>query len=643
MMRRVLVPAAIVVIVVISFLPALDGQFLNWDDSTLFTKNHDFRGLGAAQLRWMFTTTLAGHYMPLTWLTLGLNYRLGGMSPWGYHLAAILLHAANAVLFYLVARRLLRVALGSPPGGHDSADDEPPGLAAGAAVAALVFALHPQRVESVAWVTERGTLVSTALYLMAALAYLRAVATGPLRWKWWGVASVAAFAAGLLAKGLVISLPVSLVILDAYPLRRASGHWWAVIMEKIPYLAVAGLGAIVILFARNQGAQWSPFTAFGVDARLALAAYSLWFYPTSMVWPVGLTPLHEVPIGPSLTQWRFLTPLALLVAVTAVLVWRRRQLPGLLAAWTHAVAIVAPVSGIAHSGSQLVSDRYSYLAALGWALVAGYGVARVAGLRRQGRVSAPVAAVGAGGIALLVGFLALGTWGQSGVWHDSETLWRWAVEEDPTCAMCEAILGEAIVYESPSGPARLDEGEAHVRRAIGMRPTMPLPHYSLGTMRLARGQYAEAEASLRTYIQLAPALGQGPARLALIYLVQGRTAEAIPLLRRARELDRRPDPAPRPAMSTGVGDDPDLAEAVRLMDGRWEDLEYLGEALVRQGQADRALLPLEAARTLAPEASGPRVWLVRAYEATGQRERAREAHEALRRIDPAVAERLSVH
>ena len=128
MMRRVLVPAAIVAIVVISFLPALDGQFLNWDDSTLFTKNHDFRGLGAAQLRWMFTTTLAGHYMPLTWLTLGLNYRLGGMSPWGYHLAAILLHAANAVLFYLVARRLLRVALGSPPGGHDSADDEPPGL-----------------------------------------------------------------------------------------------------------------------------------------------------------------------------------------------------------------------------------------------------------------------------------------------------------------------------------------------------------------------------------------------------------------------------------------------------------------------------------------------------------------------------------
>ncbi len=643
MIRRVLVPTAIAAISVVSFLPALDGQFLNWDDRILFTGNHDFRGLGPAQLRWMLTTTLAGHYMPLTWLTLGLNYRLGGMNPWGYHLTAILLHAVNAVLFYLVARRLLRAALQPSRGEFHPTDNDPPGLTAGAAVAALIFAVHPQRVESVAWVTDRGTLVSSALYLVATLAYLRAVVTGPLRWRWWGVTSVVAFAAGLLGKGLVISLPVSLLILDAYPLRRADGRWWTVVREKIPYLAVAAVGAIVILFARNRGAEWSPLASFGLDARLSLSAYSLWFYPMSTVWPVGLTPLHEVPIAPSLAQWRFQGPLLFLLAVTVGLMCFRRRLPGLLAGWVHAAVVVAPVSGIAHSGSQLVSDRYSYLAALGWALVAGYGVAWGARMHREGRLSAPVTAVGTAGVALLVGFLALGSWSQSGVWHDSESLWRWAVEEDPTCAMCEAILGEAIVYDSPSGRARLDEGEAHVRRAIGLRPTMPLPHYTLGSMELARGRYAEAEATLRTYVELAPALGQGPARLALVYLVQGRTADAIPLLRRARELDRLPEPAPRPALASEAGDDPQLAEAVRLMDGRWEDLEFLGEALVRQGQAARAVLPLEAARTLAPEASGPRVWLVQAYEASGQRARAREAHEALRRIDPVAARRLSVH
>jgi Flp pilus assembly protein TadD len=211
--------------------------------------------------------------------------------------------------------------------------------------------------------------------------------------------------------------------------------------------------------------------------------------------------------------------------------------------------------------------------------------------------------------------------------------------------MCEAILGEAIVYGIPGGRVRLDEGEAHVRRAISLRPTMPLPHYTLGTMRLARGQYALAEASLRTYMELAPGLSQGPARLALIYLVQGRTAEALPLLRRALELDgRHPGDLKPPASSTGdsASDDPSFVEAIRLMGDRWEDLEYLGQALVEQGKASQALLPLERATALAPTSAGPRAWLVRAYEAAGQRDRAREELTALRRLDPAAAGRLSV-
>ena len=304
-----------------------------------------------------------------------------------------------------------------------------------------------------------------------------------------------------------------------------------------------------------------------------------------------------------------------------------------------------PVSGIAHSGSQLVSDRYSYLAGLGWALLAGYGVIWATRLRRQGRLSRWVSAVGVSGVGLLVAALAVGTWGQSGTWRDSETLWRWATEQDPACAMCEAILGEAIVYGAPGGRVRLDEGEAHVRRAIALRPTMPLPHYTLGTMRLARGEYADAEASLRTYMQLAPGLSQGPARLALIYLVQGRTADALPLLRRARELEHRPAGDPRPpaaAPESAATDDPAFVEAIRLMGDRWEDLEYLGQALVQQGKAARAVLPLERASALTPSSAGPRVWLVQAYEAAGRPDRAREELAALRRLDPVAAGRLSV-
>ena len=641
----ILAPLAIFAVTVVGFLPALQGQFLNWDDSTLFTKNHDFRGLGGPQVRWMFTTTLAGHYMPLTWLTLGLNYALGGMDPWGYHLTAILLHATNAALFYLVARRLLAAAV-APETGDIAAGGPPAEVTAGAALAALVFAIHPQRVESVAWVTERGTLVSGALYLVAVLGYLRAVATtGGIRWRWWGVCSVGAFAAALLGKGMAISLPVTLLILDVYPLRRVRGRWWAVIREKAPYIVVAALGALLILFARNRGAEWSAFSQFGIDARLAFAAYSFWFYPASTIWPIGLSPLHEVPVSPGLLQSRFLLPLLGLLAVTTILVVLRRRAPGALAAWAHSAAVVLPVSGIAHSGSQLVSDRYSYLAGLGWALLAGYAVIWAVRLQRQGRLSAWVSAVGAIGVVLVVVALALGTWGQSATWRDSETLWRWATEQDPACAMCEAILGEAIVYGAAGGRARLDEGEAHVRRAIALRPTMPLPRYTLGSMRLARGEYADAETSLRTYIRLAPGLSQGPARLALIYLVQGRTADALPLLRRAQELEHRPAGDPKPLTATPGGaatDNPAFVEAVRLMGDRWEDLEYLGQALVQQGQAARALLPLERASALAPSSAGPRVWLVRAYEAAGRPDRAREELAALRRLDPATAGQLSV-
>jgi Flp pilus assembly protein TadD len=640
-----LVPLAIFAITAVTFVPTLQGEFLNWDDYILFTKNLEFRGLGWPHLRWMFTNTLAGHYIPLTWLTLGLNYSLGGMNPWGFHFAAIMLHATNATLFYLVARRLLAAAL-DPDGTQPAADGLPVEVSGGAMLAALVFAIHPQRVESVAWITDRGTLLSGALYLVSVLGYLRAVApTGAIRWRWWGVLSVVTFAGALLAKGMAMSLPVTLLILDAYPLRRAHDRWWRVVREKTPYIVVAVLGAAVILFARNRGSQLSPLSELGVGARLSFAVYSFWFYPASTVLPIGLSPLHEVPASPGLLQWRFLGPLLGLVIVTGALVLLRRRLPGALAAWVHSAAVVAPVSGIAHSGSQLVSDRYSYLAGLGWALVAGYGVVYAARLRRQGRLSGWVSAVGAVGAVLLVVTLAFSTWGQSGTWRDSETLWRWATEQDPECATCEALLGEAIVYGASGGQARLDEAEAHVRRAIALRPMLPLPHYTLGSMRLARGQSADAERSLKIYIQLAPGMGQGPARLALIYLVEGRTGDAVPLLRRARQLDGRPPEDPggaAPITGNAETEDPSFVEAIRLMGDRWEDLEYLGQALIQQGRAGQAVLPLERASAVAPTASGPRFWLAQAYEAIGQPDRAREQLAVLHRLDPRAPGELSV-
>ena len=145
-------PLAVAAVTVLGFLPALRAGFGSWDDDKNFLANPDFRGLGAHQLRWMWTTTLLGHYVPLSWMTLGLDYLLWGMNPLGYHLTSLVIHAANAVLLYYVALRVLRRA-------ESGIDDDHRGIWA-AAFAALFFAIHPLRVESVVWLTERRDVLS---------------------------------------------------------------------------------------------------------------------------------------------------------------------------------------------------------------------------------------------------------------------------------------------------------------------------------------------------------------------------------------------------------------------------------------------------------------------------------------------------
>jgi len=635
----------IVVVTAATYWSGLRGQFLNWDDGVLFTKNPDYRGLGPAQLRWMFTTILAGHYMPLTWLTLGLNYTLGGMNPWGYHLVALILHATNAVLFYLVAVRLLGTVRAGSHGEAPSASTGEGGwsVQVGAFVAALVFALHPQRAESVAWVTERGTLVSSALYLLAVLAYLRATARGPeVAWRWWGTASLVSFGAAILAKGMVITLPATLLILDFYPLRRWEGRWRHALREKVPYAAIALMGAAIVLSARIRGAQWSGLADYGLEARLAFVAYGLWFYPSSFVWPIGLSPLYEAPLRAGLGEWRFLAPVIGLAAVTVVLVAVRHRFPGGLAAWINGAVVVAPVSGIAQSGSQLVSDRYSYLAGLGFALIAGYAIPWAADLRRRGRIGRGVAATAAGALVLVLFGLALGAAGQTGIWHDSETLWRWAVDRDPECATCQAGLGEAVLYVPDGAQSRLGEAEAYLRRAIALRPILPFPRYTLGTLFLVSGRYAEAEDSLTTYMRLAPGEPQGPARLALVYLVQDRPAEAARLLVRSQQLGARPPSQAPGGAGLDEGSRPDFAEALRLVGDNLDDLEFLGRTLLQQGRPQQAAQVLGRAVALAPEATTPRALLVKAYQLSGRTELARHEAAALRRLDPAAVDPLSV-
>ena len=680
-------PAAALTVLVgaatfLAFLPALDGGFVDWDDDRNFLDNPNYRGLGWRELRWMLTATWMGHYIPLAWASLGLNYALGGMRPWGYHLGNLLLHAANAGLFYLLARRLLAAGfdhLRGPGNGPRTMPDlargdtgpvlhhlrgpgngprtppladNPSGLEInssvgwGAVVAALVFGLHPLRVESVAWVTERRDVLCGLFYLLAVLAYLRGTAAEEALRGRWRAASLAAFAAALGSKGMAMTLPLTLLVLDTYPLRRWHLGWRTVVREKVPYAVLAAAGAMTALWAVTRGAAWTPYDAYGLGARLAITGYGLWFYPRKLVWPDGLSPLYELPARVDPLDWRFLGSAMAVAGVTIVLVLLRWRAAGALAAWAHSAIVLGPVSGLAHAGYQLAHDRYSYLSGLGFALLAGAGATWLGREREQ--VSRWVFAAASGAVAVALLALAAESWQQSRIWRDSESLWRAAVEADPACALCVAKLGHALMERG-----QLGEAEAHLRRAVALRPERSGARNSLGTLLAQQGRHAEAEAEFHEALRVAPRLADAAANLGALYAREGKNAEAIALLRQAlarapwlqhartnlahalknsgTRLARDSKPAEAAAF---------FREAARLLPEDADIWRNLGQALVEQGELAEAISALERAVGLRPAGAPERFWLARAYSLAGRPDEAEREIEALRELDPAAAAQL---
>jgi Flp pilus assembly protein TadD len=640
-------PVLVGVLAFVAFLPALDGGFLDWDDDRNFLWNTGYRGLGLRELQWMFTATWMGHYIPLTWLSLGLNHALGGMEPWGYHLGNLLLHAANTALLFFVARRLLAAAAtGQNEGGDDRTHPPERGAAIslGAAAAALLWALHPLRVESVAWITERRDVLCGFFYLLAVLAYLQGATRKHTLTGRWLVASLVAFAAALGSKAIAMTLPLTLLVLDVYPLRRHRLGWPALAREKLGHFALAAVGAGVASWAVTRGAGWTSYDAYGLEARLAMTGYSVWFYPWKLVWPERLSPLYELPPRIRLLDAEFLWPTVGVIAVTAILLIARRRLSGALAAWLHSIIVLAPVSGIAHAGHQLAHDRYSYLSGLGFAVLAGVGVTWLGRQRARKQVSRWVLGTTVTAIVLALAGLGAGTWVQSRVWRDSESLWRSAVTADPTCALCRQKLGAVL---QTAGLHR--EAEAELTRAVALRPERPTAHNSLGALFVDQGRLGEAETEFREAIRLAPEYGEATANLGAVYARQRRYAEAIPVLRRAIVLSPQLDNARgslafaldhagidlaqggKPAEAIGL-----FREATELLPAEatfWRDL---GQALMEDGKVVEAVPPLERAVALRPTGAAERVWLARAYLLADKALEAQAQIEVLRTLDPAA-------
>ncbi len=351
--------------------PVNQHPFVNYDDDRYVTGNaHVRQGLTAETFTWALTSTEQANWHPLTWMSHALDVSLFRLNPAGHHFTGVLLHAANAILLFL----LLMSATGR--------------LGPSLFVAAL-FALHPMNVESVAWVAERKNVLCTFFFFLTLWAY-GWYARRP-EWKRYLVVA-ALFVAGLAAKPMVITLPFVLLLLDYWPLNRvryaesdAGWSWPRLILEKMPLIALSAASAMITMKAQQAGGAVRSTVQFSLSTRVANAIYAYAMYLWKMIWPARLAPLYPHPAG-TLATWQVVTAALVLIAIT-MLVWKFRELRYLMTGWLWFLGTLVPVIGLVQVGDAAMADRYAYIPLIGIFVMIAFGAADLAETKKFGMLS----------------------------------------------------------------------------------------------------------------------------------------------------------------------------------------------------------------------------------------------------------------
>jgi len=488
---------------VVIYLPALANGFTDWDDPGYVVRNPHLGPFDARFFAWAFTVFRQGNWHPLTWLSLGIDRALFGNAPWGYHLTNVLLHGTCTLFVVLVVEALFARGLGAR-------DDR--SLVA-AAVAGLVFALHPLHVESVAWVSERKGLLCGVFYVAALLCYLR---FAEHRRRSWYLACLGSFFLALLAKPMAVTFPLVLLILDVYPLGRLTRSGFArVLVEKAPFFVLSIGASVVTLIAQWTGGAVAAMQRVGLWARLWNAERALGFYLVKLALPIDLTPVYPLEPGASPWRWDFLVALAFVLSTTmAAVLWRRRA-PLLAATWAAYVVMLLPVVGLIQVGEQAAADRYMYLPLLAPAI----GIAAVV-VRLWSRGQAARIALVASTLVAAAGMSAL-TVRQIGVWRDPRTLWTWVVAKQPGAAIAHYNLGEHLRAQGD-----LEGAALCWRRAVEVEPAFSWPLSGLGSLAALRGEPGEARRYFERALAVNPSDAAALYNLATSLEDEGRFAEA---------------------------------------------------------------------------------------------------------------------
>jgi protein O-mannosyl-transferase len=584
-------------ITVLAFAPSAGFGFVDWDDLPLLVHNPHFRGFGLQSLRWMWTTFHMGHYVPLTWMSFALDFSFWGMNPAGYHLTNVLIHGANAGVFFILLLSLLKRASPSPSAAP------PEILTGGAALGALFFSLHPLRVESVAWVTERRDVLAGLFLLLTVLFYVHEARDTGEKARSWYRWSLACFTLSLLSKASGIVLPVVLLVLDVYPLRRANesmgtrrwiGRLWR---EKWPFFALALTATGVAGAAQTHAGAAMSWENYRPAARFMQISFGSLFYLWKTVWPTDLAPFYPFPDASPWTP-RFIVIAAASLGTALLFMAQRNRRPALTSAWLIYILFFLPTSGIFQSGPQFTADRYSYFSCLSWAAVlGGLPVLLHAEIKSPGRRRGAWAAS-----FLVVGILAVKTLDQLEVWRTSETLWARAVETHPRSAQAHEALAKTY-----SADGRFPLADRHFGIASSLAPRNGSVQFHWGVSQAARGRPDRAIECYRRAILLDPNRADAENNLGALMLAGGDTERSLTHFQRAVFLDPRNALARRNLARTlwDTGSKPEALqngrEAVRLDPRDADNRVQLGVFYYRSGRTDEAVGEFRKALEIRPE------------------------------------------
>ena len=577
---RLLVPVIcglLLLAVGLVYVQTVRHEFINCDDDRYVYENPQVsRGLSREGMVWAAGERV-GYWGPLTWISLMLDAQVYGLSAGGYHLSNLLLHAVTTILLFLVLRAMTGQLW---PG----------------AMAAALFAVHPLRAESVAWVTERKDVLSGLFFMSTLGAYVWYVRRPFSLGRYLLLAAV--FTLGLMVKPMLVTLPLVLLLLDYWPLHRFAGlrsngapplQWggfsrgasvlqallgrfpvgWQLLLEKLPLLAPVAVVCAFTLMSQREAL--ASFRSLPMGWRLGNALVSYAAYIGQFFYPVGLAVMR--PRSIDLPTWKIFAALLVLVGITAAAWIGRRRFPYLLVGWFWYLGMLLPMSGVVQFGIQAVADRFTYLPQIGLAIALAWAAGDACRAGPHVRRLCGVAAV------LLLAIVMGCAWRQTVFWQDSETLWNHTLLCTSGSALAHYNLAAVLLHRG-----QLDEAKRHYQQALKYKPDYVEAYVNLGIVLASQGRFDEALVQYGKALKIKPDSADAHTNLGVVLAAQGRLDEAAQHYRQALKAD------------------PDCAEAYN----------NLGSLLGRQRKYDEALALFQRALAIKPDFAQARENLDRA-------------------------------